>query len=97
MEGEGLNCECELGEESRSLRCGSEDGENSRDEGSRKILSQYKILEGKTLANQRSIRQIRQSFTPPTFPTIRYVGGLEDIKRVKCGTFGVALQQKVIQ
>ena len=32
-----------------------------------------KTLEGKILANQSSIRQIRQCFPPPTFRAIRYI------------------------
>ena len=36
------------------------------------LLAKYKTLEDKTLANQRLIHQIHQSFPPLTFPTIRY-------------------------
>ena len=39
----------------------------------RLILRISKILAGKSLANQRSIRQIRQCFPPPTFRAIRYL------------------------
>ena len=38
----------------------------------RLILRISKTLAGKSLANQRSIRQIHRSFPPPTFRTIRY-------------------------
>ena len=36
-------------------------------------FSEVQNLEGKTLANLSVIHQIRQSFSPPMFPTLRYL------------------------